>query len=258
MTLVISAFLLTYSGRIESSDTRAMLDAISSQFYFGDSLLDQSAFYTFPPPESNSGPLAPVDVEPFQLIAAMPLFWLAHNVPGFGLAHTVWLFNVLVSAFACALLYLYALRLGYRERVAVAVSLSLAFCTILWPYSKTFFREPLALLLILLAGYALETARQHARFRLAWLVIALGAGIAAWLTKEAIVFALPALLLIAVPTPLPKAFWRILVIALLVPIMFLIGITLVAAFVDITPIVNPLYAWLAALQGGRWVKSISS
>jgi len=146
MSLLISVLLLTYSGRMESSDTRAMLDAISSQFYFGDNLLDQTAYYTFPPPESNTGALAPVDVEPLQLILATPLFWLADKVPGFGLAHTVWLFNIFMTATAALVLYAYALRLGYDVRVGVVAGLTLAFCTILWPYSKTFFREPLALL----------------------------------------------------------------------------------------------------------------
>lgn len=249
MTLVISVFLLTYSGRIESSDTRAMLDAISSQVYFGDSLLDQSAFYTFPPPESNTGPLASIDVEPLQLILATPLFWLASIVPGFGLAHTVWLFNLFVSAGACALLYLYALRLSYSRSVAVAVSLSLAFCTILWPYSKTFFREPLALLLILMSGYALETARQSASFRLVWVIVATLASAGALLTKEAIIFAIPALALIALPRRVPTWIWSGLSVALFLPVLALIALTLISTFADSSTLIQSFHQWLSALTG---------
>ncbi|HUN08928.1 MAG TPA: hypothetical protein PLQ56_20145 [Aggregatilineales bacterium] len=247
MSLLISVLLLTYSGRMESSDTRAMLDAISSQFYFGDNLLDQTAYYTFPPPESNTGALAPVDVEPLQLILATPLFWLADKVPGFGLAHTVWLFNIFMTATAALVLYAYALRLGYDVRVGVVAGLTLAFCTILWPYSKTFFREPLALLLILLTGYALETARQFARYRLGWLLIALLAASGAWLTKEAIVFALPALLLIALPLRLPNRVHGLLLGLLLLPLVLLIALTAISLFADISAWFEPLYRWLAEL-----------
>ncbi len=245
MSLLISVLLLTYSGRMESSDTRAMLDAISSQFYFGDNLLDQTAYYTFPPPESNTGALAPVDVEPLQLILATPLFWLADKVPGFGLAHTVWLFNVLVTAFAALVLYAYALRLGYDVRIGVITALTLVFCTIIWPYSKTFFREPLALLLILLTGYALETARQFARYRLVWLLLALLAALGAWLTKEAIIFALPALLLIGLPRRLPNQVDRWILGLILLPLFLLTGATVLSLFVDVSVWFDPFYRWLA-------------
>lgn len=246
MSLIISALLLTYSGRMESSDTRAMLDAISSQVYFGDSLLDQTAFYNFPPPESNIGPLTRIEVEPLQLILATPLFWLADLVPGFGLAHTTWLFNLFITALAAGLLYAYALRLGYSAGVGVLAALAMVFCTILWPYSKTFFREPLVTLMILLVGYGLETARQYRRLRLFWLVVAAFATVGAWLTKEAIVFALPALMLIATPLPRSAGFERWLLIALLTPLGLLALLTALAPVVDMQALLNPLYQWWAA------------
>jgi hypothetical protein len=201
VTLLTGVYLFTYSGRIESGDTLSLFDATGSLVRYGDNYFDRSTYANLPSPETSSEryPLKESNVEPLQRLLAAPLYALANQVPGFGLVHTVWLFNAVVCALAGGVLFLYGLALGYDERTSLFAALAFALATIVWPYSKTFFREPLAMLLILLVALFLERlrARQYRSLPLfAGTILAL---VGAWLTKEAVIFALPALACIALP-----------------------------------------------------------
>src|SRR5690606_19420622 len=149
-------------------------------------------------------PLPDVAAEPLQMLLAAPLYWLADRVPGVGLAHSVYLFNILVSAAAGCVMCLYALALDYGVRVGVLAALLLGMASIVWPYSKTFFQEPLALLLILLAALLLEKWRLGGYRAVGWLALAVIVALAAILGKAAAALALPGLLIIAAP----RLTWR--------------------------------------------------
>ena len=199
--ILIGVYTFTYSGRIESGDTRTLFNATASMVDFGDVLLDKTSAdnppYTTTP--ASIYPLAEAEVEPLQLIMTAPLYWIAEHIPGIGLVHAVWFFNIFICTVIAIVIYLYVLTLGYRTIVGVVTVLMLALGTILWPYSKTFFREPLACLFILLAALSLERWR-GSRYRS---VVSFIASViflaAAFLTKEAVIFALPALLIIVLP-----------------------------------------------------------
>lgn len=203
--MLSSVYMLVYSGRIESGDSLIYFDATASLAEYGDTLLDVSLWYN--PPDtrdfSSPYPLKKLQIEsfspPLQPALASLFYRAARVVPDIGLVHTVWLFNVFVSAAAGCVFFAYALVLGYEERAALLSALALGLATIIVPYSKTFFRDPLALLFILLAALCLELLRQ-ARFRsLLWSTAAALSILAALHTKTSIVFAFPALLLIAFP-----------------------------------------------------------
>ena len=53
--LLASIYLITYSARIESGDTRRFFDAVSSFADYGDFYLDQSA-WQFPPADIRRPP----------------------------------------------------------------------------------------------------------------------------------------------------------------------------------------------------------
>jgi hypothetical protein len=217
VTLLASVYMLTYSGRIESSDTRALFDVTSSFMQYGDFYLDSSAWYNYPSPTATGQyPLVWSNTEPLQPLLASALFWIAYHMPGIGLAHSVWLFNVFVCAAAGGVFFWYVLSLGYRELTAVISVLALGLLTIIWPYSKTFFREPLALLMLLLAAFFIEWWRAG-RYRSFFLLLAILLSLlGGWLSKEAVIFAVPALLVIAAPaillSPLLRQLLRVLVI----------------------------------------------
>ncbi len=199
--ILIAVYAFTYSGRIESGDTLTLFNATASVVDFGDVLLDKTAAdnppYTTTPPSFY--PLSEAEVEPLQLILTAPIYWLAEHIPGIGLVHAVWFFNIFICTAIAIVVYFYALTLGYRPIVGLVAALMLGLGTILWPYSKTFFREPLACLFILLAALSMERWR-GSRYR-SWkfLIASVAALAAAFLAKEAVVFALPALIIIVAP-----------------------------------------------------------
>ncbi|MFH1630251.1 MAG: hypothetical protein ABIE47_16235 [Pseudomonadota bacterium] len=59
--------------------------------------------------------------------------------------YSEWMFLILcpslISALGCALLYCFGRRLGYSERVSMALSLVYGLCTMVWPYSKSLMSE---------------------------------------------------------------------------------------------------------------------
>ncbi len=232
--------MLTYSGRIESGDALRRVDALSSQLRFGDRLLDESLRFELPVQFSNHTdyPLNSFeDDEILQNILAVPLYLLAEAVPGFGLIHTVWLFNVFVTALAGGVLFWYALVLRYDARTAVVVTLLFGLGTIVWAYSQTFFYEPLVLLFTLLAGLLLELWRQRGYRRLWWLVGAVVALGLATLNKNTAIFALPALFVIALPdiasVRTNRWFRRLLAAGLAFLVVFPIGLVLMGTPFDL-------------------------
>jgi hypothetical protein len=86
------------------------------------------------------------------------------------------LFNAIVTAWTAVLLWLAAVRLGYRDRTAMLLGLLFGIATIAWPYAKQYFGEPLSALSLLACFYGLLAWRQTGRAR--WLAVA-GIGAAA-------------------------------------------------------------------------------
>jgi hypothetical protein len=250
--LVCCLYFMTYSGRLENSgDTRALFNAVGSFVHYGDFLLDRSS-YLNPPPASTPQslyPLTTVDVEPLQVLLTAPLYWIAENVPQLGLAHTVWIFNILVGSFTAVGILLLARTLGYDIGVGFTAALLFAAGTIYWPYSKTFFREPLAGLTILYGVLFLERWRRSDYKHWRWMLLAvifLGGAI---LTKEAVLFAVPGLVALIMPGAVfsrldrPKLKWAGMVL-ILIPVWALLGLIVLSGFIPLTVVVSQVGAWM--------------
>jgi hypothetical protein len=227
-----SIYMLTYSARIDSTDTLFLLDGVGSFLHYGDFALDISAGTRPPLPQSliavSAYPLPDLSSEVLQVVLASPLYTLAERLPGIGLAHAVYLFNVLVCALAGGLIFIYALVLGYDERTGITSALVFGLGTAIWPYSKTFFQEPLTLMLLLLTALLIEYWRAlHYRSILLPILITMTV-IGAVLSKGAAILALPAFVILGLPDLLsnrkPSQMIRLLVIILLlgVGVVFLL------------------------------------
>ncbi len=248
--LLTGVYLFTYSGQIESGDTLTLFDAASSQAFYGDRLLDGSASVNMPLPGQDDRlfPLANADVEPLPILLSSGLIGLAGHLPGVGLVHAAWLLNVLVSAAAAGTLFLYALTLGYSDKTALTGALLFGLATILWPYSKTFFREPLSLWMIVLAAWLLERWRQT-RCRSVPLLAACALALAgAFLSKEAAVLAVPSLVWIAAPAlPVGDRAARRLAALALGAVALGFGLLVVGAVFANSINFRPVYVWVGGL-----------
>src|SRR5690606_18360271 len=193
-TLLFFVYLLTFSGQPLSNDERYIIDTVESLAVRGDLLLNQTSYLR---------PVQISDVEPGQPLLSIPLYWLAYHTPWVGNVHTLFLFSPIVTALTGALLFYTALDLGYRERTAIAAVLLFGLTTIVWPYTKTYFREPLTMLNLFAAAFLLN--RWRIAFRAGtgrhWAYLAGGVVVTmlALLSKEAAIIALPALILLAYP-----------------------------------------------------------
>jgi hypothetical protein len=201
VTFLIGVYFFTYNGYAISRDEWFLFDATESLARRGD-LRQNYQFDIFPPTSLQNVKPPPADTEPLQPVLAVPLFLIAQALPGIGLAHTVWIFNIVITALTAGVLYAYGLALGYRMREAALVAVIFGLGTIVWPYSRTFFREPLFTLLALLSMYLVARIRDRLtageRPLLGLLgFVAVFAG--TLLSKEAALLIVPALVVEAIP-----------------------------------------------------------
>ncbi len=199
---LLCVYSLTFSGRLNSGDELRVLDGLTSFFHFGDWLLDETLYLSFPAP--IDAPVYPAHELPWDERSAawfaLPLYALAHAVPALGMVHAVLLLNVIAMALAGVSVFWLALGMDYSRGAALAAGLMFGLGTLAWPYSKTLFRDPLLLLSLSAAALCLLYARQRSGMRrVRWAMLALLSLLVASMTKTAWVFALPALFFWAWP-----------------------------------------------------------
>ncbi|GAB4571916.1 MAG: hypothetical protein Kow0077_09860 [Anaerolineae bacterium] len=220
-TLLTGLYLLTYSGVYISNDETGLFDATESFARRGNTrvtyMLNVRLIREYKIREQPDTPL--VDAEPMQIVLAAILFRVAEMLPGIGLVHAVWLLNVLICAATASVVFLYARLLHYSERVSIGAALLFGVGAIAWPYSKVFFREPLAMFLIFSAAFCLHAWRLHGqgRGRWGWFAGFLLLFFMALLTKEAAILSTPIMVAIALPRlSLRDGWWRLPAVLLLV------------------------------------------
>ncbi|GAB4552074.1 MAG: hypothetical protein OHK0023_19610 [Anaerolineae bacterium] len=205
--LLCAVYLATFTGHPISSDEWQLADAARSTALYG--LPAQPYTYTMrffsTPPDDQV--VVQLQVDSIQVNLLAPLIGLARIAPNISLMHTIWLFNVMVTALTGAVVYLVGRTLGYSERVATAVALIFGISTIAFPYSQMLFREPLLSLFGITAyGCAIRFQGQP-RQRIGWFFAALAMLAGAALTKDAGLAFVPIVLAAAVPS-FKKVQWR--------------------------------------------------
>jgi hypothetical protein len=193
--LTLAVYLLTYDGSFYSNDERALFSGTDSFVKRGAFTTNQIYWdYTNVGMLTTSGDMVP-NYEPAQMVLAIP-FYIWGRALG-AAEQGVMFFGPVVMAAAAALIYLALLELDVRRRGAALGSLTFAFATAAWPYSRTFFREPLTVLAYLGAFYALLRYRPPAPRRWLWPALA-GASLGiAITTKQIGVAVIPSLALLA-------------------------------------------------------------
>ena len=189
--LLFAIYFFTASLRFETGDELFMYDTAVGFSRRGSVMRSMTADMDWP---------GETYVEPAQPVLAVPLIWLADKSDRIGNAHAALLFNPLVTAATAVVLLLYVRRLGYGAHAAVFTALLFGLTTIAWPYTKTFHREPLCALGLLVAAYGLLRWRQSwaepGTAVLPWLALAFVGAAVSVLAKEAGLIALPLLMLI--------------------------------------------------------------
>ena len=192
--LLFCVYLLTASFVFISGDELFLFDATESFARHQSVFRSETADLQWPG-ESQA--------EPAQPFLAAFIYLIANSFDGIGNVHATMLFNPVMTALTGGLVFLYVRQLGYERSTAVAAGLVFGLTTIAWPYTKTFFREPLTTLMLFATAFALLRWRnalaQHKRPAHLWLAGALGLALGGVFTKEAALVGLPVLLLILLP-----------------------------------------------------------
>ncbi len=254
--LFTGIYWLTYSGVMLSGDEIGLWDGTESLARRGNTrvtyALNERILRDYAIGDQPDTPL--VDSEPMQMVLGAGLFLAAEALPGIGLVHAVWLLNVLVSAAAVSVLFLFARALGYAPQPANSAGLLFGLGTIIWPYSKVFFREPLSMLLLFSAALCLYAWRSRWRTLAGWgwfaaFVALLLLGL---LTKEAALLSLPIYVMIALPRITLRSGWgrlaALLIVFGLVAVFVFFGLNQALQIIQVPRTYDP-FLRLQAMMG---------
>ena len=163
--LLFTCYLLTYTAYIDSSDGLAMFATTESMVRRGE--IDSNQLLWMGNQQGNLGP----DGDLYSrkglgmALLAYPLLWIARLLPALGLAQVAMLLNPILTAWTGALLYRAGRRLEWSRATSVAVALLFGLATLAWPFTQTFFSDPVCAFALFGAFYGLLSYGQTARKR---------------------------------------------------------------------------------------------
>lgn len=217
---LLACYMFTFTGVIDSSDGLSTFATTESLVRRG--ALDSNQVLWMGNQQGNIGPDGNLYTRKGlgMVLLAWPLVWAARVWPFVGLAHAAMLLNPLLTAWTGALLFRTGRRLGWSRSLAISAALIFGLLTMAWPYTQSFFSDPVAGWGLFAAAYGLLAYAQSGRK-----LYLLGSGLAwgiAYLTRTINLMTLPiyAIGLLSVlappfmqlgedfPTRLRRAFWH--------------------------------------------------
>jgi hypothetical protein len=162
---LFTIYLSTYNGLFHSIDELAMFSLAESLVQTRSTETPQLLFAPYHNPVGR--------IEPLQSLISIPLYWIALRLSKVGNIQVVMLTNMFLTAATGGLLYSIIKNLGYPVKEGVKISLIYGLGTISWPYTKTFFREPLLAFTYVLAFLCFVLWRNSSQLRFLFLCLAL-------------------------------------------------------------------------------------
>lgn len=209
LTLLLATYGLSYSGRFSTDDEHILASRSLSLAFQGelndDRVLGNSRIFIYQslPVEQASASLA---IEPLQSVMGAGLARLSLLL-GNGRVQTLFLLNIFATALTAVCVFFAVRVLRYSVMTALVTALFFGLGTQAWVYTRTFFRDPLAMLFLTFAwtcALILNHATSKRSQRLAGTGILLGL-ILGILSKNTVTIALPAVAILIIP------YWKSLV-----------------------------------------------
>ncbi len=162
---LLACYLFTYTGVIQSSDGLAMFATAESIVRRGE--LDSNQLLWMGLQQGSFGPDGDLySRKGFGMVLlALPLIWPARLWRLVGLVQAALLLNPILTAWTGALLYRTARRLDWGRNTAIATALIFGLGTLAWPYTQTFFSDPVCGWGLFAAAYGLLSYAQTGRKR---------------------------------------------------------------------------------------------
>ena len=202
LALFVAIYSLSYSGTFLTDDEHILASRTLSLAF--DEQINDSRVYgnTRVFALANLSPeqaAQATNIEPLQELAGLPLACLAELIH-LGRVQTIFLLNIWLVALTALVVFGIVMMAGYSRKTALIVSLLFGLGTQVWVYTRTYFRDPLAMLCLALAWACAQRIIRNINNRrkagaswLAWvgLFAALVAGV---LAKNTVTIAIPVLL----------------------------------------------------------------
>lgn len=199
--LLVSIYCLTYSGTFITDDEHILASRTLSLSFDenvnNDRVYGNSRLFFL----SNLSPeyaASAMNAEPGQAALGSILARLSVLL-NMGHIQTIFILNIGVIAFTAVVLFLVTRFLGYSKHTAFCVGILFGLGTTAWPYTKTYFRDPLAMMFLAIAWASAliignkQYALKPKYFKiLAWFGLFFGT-IAGVLSKNTVTIAIPAL-----------------------------------------------------------------
>ena len=202
LAFLITTFNITYSGQFASDDEH-LLASRSLSLAFDESLgstrvYGNSRQFAL---TNTSEPYAAQaeNIEPGQMLIGS-LFARGAALLDIGQVQALFLVNIWTTALTGVIIFITVRKMGYARRTATWTAILFGIGSIAWPYSRTYFRDSLAMMFLAIAhacsvviSQKIWAQRSRLLKGMIWFLLfaSLGAGI---LTKNTIVIAVPVLL----------------------------------------------------------------
>lgn len=163
--LLFTLYLLTYTGYIQSSDGLSMFATVESMVRRG--AIDTNQMLWMGNQQGNIGADGVLYSRKGigMALLAYPFAWFAFYWRNLGLVHAVLLLNPLLTAWTGALIYRTGRRFGWTVPTATITALIFGVATLAWPYTQSFFSDPISGWGLFGALYGLFSYRQSGRKR---------------------------------------------------------------------------------------------
>ncbi len=161
-TLLVVVYSFFYSGTFLIDDEHILASRALSFAFEGDfnnsRVLGNSRVFEYsivPEQWANQA----MNIEPVQAVAG-GLLALLSDIFHVGHIQMMFLMNIWATAATAAIVYLSAAKMGYSRRVSFFTAAVFGLGTIAMPYTRTFFRDPLAMLFLTAAWYLMLVIKQ--------------------------------------------------------------------------------------------------
>jgi hypothetical protein len=197
LVCLVSVYTLTYSGTFITDDehilaVRTISLAFDEEINYSR-VLGNSRVYNF----SMISPEA-LNIEPGQAIIGS-LLARAAVMLGVGQVQAIFLLNVWTTALTAVVLFCTVLVHGYSQRTATVTAVVFGVGSIAWPYSQTYFRDPLAMFFLacawLFAQLLIKDQKSHLKGKIYSLFGFVFFSIVGVLTKNTTAIAIPIMFL---------------------------------------------------------------
>ena len=186
---LLACYLLTFTGRIDSSDGLSM--AATTESLVRQGAFDSNQLLWMGNQQGNLGAGGDLFTRKGlgMVLLGVPLMWLASLWSAIGIVHAALLLNPIMTAWTGAILFRAGRRLGWSRATAMATALLFGLGTMAWPYTQGYFSDPICGWGLFAAAYGMLAYAQSGRK-----LYLFGAGIAwgiAYLTRTINLMTLP-------------------------------------------------------------------